>query len=65
MVTRHISTARPRPVRMRTAYYPWSGSHGQLFRPCKVSSAWFHMELGFIATFGFASGVNGGVYDLM
>ena len=39
MVTLHIPAVWPEPVHMRTAYYPWSGSHGQLFWPCKASSA--------------------------
>ena len=34
MVTLHIPTVWPKRVRMGAAYYPWSGSHGQLFRPC-------------------------------
>ncbi len=34
IVTRHISRVWLGPVCMRTAYYPWSGSHGQLFHPC-------------------------------
>ena len=39
MVTLHIPTVWSKPVRMRTTYYPWSGSHGQLFRPSWASSA--------------------------
>ena len=39
MVTLHIPTVCSKPVRMRTTYYPWSGSHGQLFRRSWASSA--------------------------
>ena len=52
----------PEPVRMRIAYFPWSGSHGHLFRSVRPHQHGIARRMG---TFGFASGINGGVDDFL